>query len=44
MLDLLGFVYYNKIRDYIKGGEDNKDKEVGEEVRAEERGDNNNKR
>ncbi len=42
MLDLLGFVYYNEIRDYVRGGEGSKDGEVGREVRAEERGGNNN--
>jgi hypothetical protein len=43
VLDLLGFVYCNKIRDHIGGGEGGKDREVGGEVRAEERGGNNNK-
>jgi hypothetical protein len=43
VLDLLGFVYYNKIRDYIKRGEGGKDEEVGGEVRAEERGGDNDK-
>ena len=43
MLNLSGFVYYNKIRDCIKGGEGNKDKEVSKEVRAKERGGNNDK-
>jgi hypothetical protein len=39
--DLLGFIYYNKIRDYIRG-EDSKDGEVDGEVGVKERGDNNN--
>ncbi len=42
MLDLLGFVCYNEIRDYVRGGEGGEDGEVGGEVRAEERGGNNN--
>ena len=40
MLDLLIFIYYNKIQDYV-GGEDSKDGEVNREVKVEERRDNN---
>jgi hypothetical protein len=42
VLDLLGFVYYNKIRDRVREEEGGKDREVDREVRAEERGGNNN--
>jgi hypothetical protein len=43
MLNLLGFVYYNKIQDYIKRRKGSKDKEVSRKVRAKERRSNNNK-
>jgi hypothetical protein len=43
LLDSLGFNYYNKIRDYIRGEAGNNDREISKEVGAEERGDNNNK-
>ena len=44
MSDLLGFVCYNEIRDYIRGREGDEDREDGGEVKAEERGSNNNER
>jgi hypothetical protein len=44
LLNLLGFVCHNKIRDYVRGKEGSKDKEVSREVRVEERGDDNNER
>jgi hypothetical protein len=43
VLNPLGFIYYNKIRDCIRGGEGGEDREVSREVGAEERGGNNNK-
>ena len=43
LLDLLGFVYYNEIRDRV-GGEGSKDGEVGGEVIAEERRGNDDER
>jgi hypothetical protein len=42
VLNLLGFVYYNEIRDYIKGGKGGKDKEVNGEVKVKEKEGNNN--
>jgi hypothetical protein len=42
--DLSGFVCRNEIRDRIGGGEGSKDREVGGEVRVEERGGNNDER
>lgn len=44
MLDLLGFIYCDEIRDCVRRGEGGKDGEVGGEVRVEERGDDNNER
>jgi hypothetical protein len=44
VLDLLGFVYCDEIRDRVGGGEGGEDGEVGEEVGAEERGGDNDKR
>ena len=41
LLDPLGFVYCEEIRDRVGGGEGSDDGEVGREVRGEERGDNN---
>jgi hypothetical protein len=44
VLDLSGFVYCNKVRDRVRGGEGSEDREVGREVRVEERGSDNDER
>jgi hypothetical protein len=43
VLNLLGFVYYNEIRDCVKGGEGGKDREVNRKVKVKERGGDNDK-
>jgi hypothetical protein len=44
MLDLSGFICYNEIRDRVGREENNKNKEIGGEIKAEERRGNNNER
>ena len=44
LFNLLRFVYYNEIRNYIKEGKGNKDKEINKKIKIKERENNNNKR